>query len=190
MQLGCFLIYLISRDSRGRLIKNTFDRTSEFRNHYKFTSSGVARFYCPSCLFVCLLFFVPLENFSLIWRSHHCRWRAANFDLCSALMAIEQWGFFSVPYLLWHGASVYNGRLRVPVTNTFCRAFSSGAVTTCLYDLGLSWLGFEHPTFRLLGERSSSVCTAATPLSFCICCSTSRYHSHAWADLWAVTYWG
>ena len=24
-------------------------------------------------LFVCLGFFVPLENFSLIWRSHHCR---------------------------------------------------------------------------------------------------------------------
>ena len=30
------------------------------------------------------------------------------FYLCSALMAIEQWGFFSVPHLLWHGASVYN----------------------------------------------------------------------------------
>ena len=42
-------------------------------------------------LFVC--------DFSLIWRRHHCRWRAANFDLCSALMAIEQWGFFSVPHL-------------------------------------------------------------------------------------------
>ena len=48
------------------------------------------------CLFVCL-FFVPLENFSLIWRHHHCRWRAANFDLCSALIVIEQWGCFSVP---------------------------------------------------------------------------------------------
>mgnify|MGYP003690812615 CR=1 FL=1 len=24
--------------------------------------------------------------FSLIWRRHHYRWRAANFDLCSALM--------------------------------------------------------------------------------------------------------
>ena len=31
-------------------------------------------------------------------------------------MAIEQWGFFSVPHLLWHGASVYNGQLRGPVT--------------------------------------------------------------------------
>ena len=33
---------------------------------------------------VYLWFFVPLENFSLIWRRHHCRWRAENFDLCSA----------------------------------------------------------------------------------------------------------
>ena len=128
----------------------------------------MARFYCLSwfvCLFVCLEIFVPLENFSFIWRSHHCRWRAANFLLCSALMDLEQWGFFSVPHLLWHGASV-NGRLRGPVTNTFCWAFSSGAVTTCLHDLGLSWLIFEHPTFRLRGERSSPVRHRRNPPPF------------------------
>ena len=48
-------------------------------------------------------FYVPLERFSLIWRHHHCRWMAANFDLYKTLMAIEQWGFLSVPHLLWHG---------------------------------------------------------------------------------------
>ena len=70
-------------------------------------------------LFVCLGFIVPLENFSLIWRRHHCWWRAANFDLCSTLMANEQWRFFnSMPHLLWHGASVYNGHLQGPVTLT------------------------------------------------------------------------
>jgi hypothetical protein len=26
-----------------------------------------------------LRFYVPLKNFSLIWRRHHCRWRAAKF---------------------------------------------------------------------------------------------------------------
>jgi hypothetical protein len=26
-----------------------------------------------------LHFYVPLKNFSLIWRRHHCRWRAAKF---------------------------------------------------------------------------------------------------------------
>ena len=33
-------------------------------------------------------------------------------------MAIERWGFFSVPHPLWHWASVYNGHLREPVTLT------------------------------------------------------------------------
>ena len=36
-------------------------------------------------------------------------------------------------------------------TYTYCRAFRSGAVTTCFYDLGQSRLGFEQPTFRLKG---------------------------------------
>ena len=70
------------------------------------------------CLFwfVSFGFFFPLENFSLIWsrHDHHYRWRAANFDLCSAFTAIGQRGFFSVPHLLWNRASVYNGHLRGP----------------------------------------------------------------------------
>ena len=32
------------------------------------------------CLFVCMVFIVLLEKFSLISRRHHCRWRATNFD--------------------------------------------------------------------------------------------------------------
>ena len=63
--------------------------------------------------------------FCLFWSlSSHSRFfhsygdvTAANFDLCSAPIAIENWGFFSVPHLRWHGASVYNGHhLRGPVT--------------------------------------------------------------------------
>ena len=57
----------------------------------------------------------------------------------------------SVRVLLWHGASVYNGYLRGPVTLT--PTAECLAVTTCFYDLGLSRLGFERPTFRLRGER-------------------------------------
>ena len=66
--------------------------------------------------FVCLfeVFVVPFENFSLKRRRHHYRWRAVNL----ALVATEQWGFFSVPYLLWHGTSVCNGNLWGPVTLT------------------------------------------------------------------------
>ena len=43
-----------------------------------------------SWVLVCLEIVVPLENFSLIRKRHHCRSRAANFGLCWALMAIEQ----------------------------------------------------------------------------------------------------
>ena len=56
---------------------------------------------CLQCIpvhsFVYLKFFVPLENFTLIYRRYPCRWRTANINLCPALMATEQWGIFSVP---------------------------------------------------------------------------------------------
>ena len=80
----------------------------------------------PQChvvvsFFVCFVyveFIVPLENFSLIWRRNHCRWWAANFELCSALMDFEQWGFFNVQHLLLHRPPLYNGHLRGSVTLT------------------------------------------------------------------------
>ena len=53
-----------------------------------------------------------------------------NFDLYSALMAIEQW-IFDMPYLLWHGPTLYNGHLRGPVTHTLvAERFGSGTGTT------------------------------------------------------------
>ena len=69
-------------------------------------------------MFDCLGFYVRLENFSPIWRRPHYQWTASNLELYSALVAIEQWGFFSVPHLLWHEASVYIGHLWDPVTPT------------------------------------------------------------------------
>ena len=69
-------------------------------------------------VFFCLGFFVPIENFSLIWRRHYYRWRLANFGQCSPLMAIEQCGFFNVSHLLWHWPTLYNGHFRGPVTLT------------------------------------------------------------------------
>ena len=57
---------------------------------------------------ICLIVvYRPIRNFFT-----HCRWRAADFNLCSAVMVIE------LPHLLWHGASVNNGHLREPVTPT------------------------------------------------------------------------
>ena len=60
------------------------------------------------CLFVCLRFIVSLENFSLIWKRHHCRWMVANVDLCLAPIVTEQWGFSNVPQSLQHGPTLYN----------------------------------------------------------------------------------
>ena len=37
---------------------------------------------------------------------------------------------------------------------TVTRGIRSGAATACCYYLSLSRLGFEHPAFRLRGERS------------------------------------
>ena len=67
---------------------------------------------------------------------HHYRWEAPNFDLGSTPMYIEQWDFSNV-HLLWHGASVYNGHLRGPVTLIHV----AETVTTCSYDLDLLWRG-------------------------------------------------
>jgi hypothetical protein len=36
-------------------------------------------FWTIGWLVGCLQFYVPLKNFSLIWRRHHCWWRAAKF---------------------------------------------------------------------------------------------------------------
>ena len=35
-----------------------------------------------------------------------------------------------------------------PIQSNLCQSFSSVTVTNYFYDLGLSRLGFQHPTFR------------------------------------------
>ena len=101
-------------------------------------------------LFVCLGVYRPTQNFSLKSRCHHYRWRAAYFNLCSALMSIEQWssegslvchtyGDTGHPFILvisenpWHSHTPIAERLAVEPSR----------------------LGFEHPTFSLQGERSN-----------------------------------
>ena len=36
-----------------------------------------------------------VKVFSLIWWHHHYLWKAANFDLCSTVMTMEQWGLLA-----------------------------------------------------------------------------------------------
>ena len=68
--------------------------------------------------FDCLGFLCGFSSHSRIfhWRHHHDRWSTVNFDISSALTAIEPWGFFGVPLLLIHGASAYNSHIRGHVT--------------------------------------------------------------------------
>ena len=84
--------------------------------------------------------FVSLENFSLIRRRHHNRWRSTHF---STLMATEPWGFLNnVPHILWYGPTfimVISEKTRD--TLTCCRAFGNGAI--CFKDLGLYRPGIE-----------------------------------------------
>ena len=63
----------------------------------------------------------------------------------------NEWGLFRVPPILWHvrGIRLKWSSPRIRDTHNYCRTFSSGAVTNCFNDLGLSQQGFEHPTFRL-----------------------------------------
>ena len=101
-------------------------------------------------LFICLKFFIPLESFSLIGRRHHCRRRAANFYLCSALMAIEQQReFISVPHLLRHGVSVCNDIITVFVCFFFITPRSDEIPICCpyFYLKGNTCLGKLLPLF-------------------------------------------
>ena len=108
-----------------------------------------------SIKFVCLGFFVPLENHSLIWRHHHYR-----FDLCSA--PYVQWAVrvlkHATPITVTRGVRLLWSSPICRDTHTYCREFGYGAVTTCFYDLGPSRLGFEHLTLHLRGELSSQLC--------------------------------
>ena len=100
-------------------------------------------------LCVCLEFFVPLENFWLIWRRHNYRWRVAHFDLCSALIAIEQWGFLACHTYCDTGHSFI-----MVISEDPCHShhlMPSVWLWSCHYlfnYLCLSRLGIQDPTFR------------------------------------------
>ena len=68
-------------------------------------SRGSIKAYCWFDFFI-LRCFCPSLEFSLMRRRHPCQCRAENLHFCSTLMAFEQWEFFSMPHLRWHGTSV------------------------------------------------------------------------------------
>ena len=94
----------------------------------------------------------PTRDFSLIWNRHHYRWRAANFDLCSALMVIEHSGFLSAPHLLWHG---YNGHLQGPVTLTPIAERLAVELSLPVFRLRSVTAGIRTHNLPLSGQRSN-----------------------------------
>ena len=101
LQLSIIKFSLFNSQTRRRILYADLEKNN--KTLFKPSFADACRTFVP------WLIFVPLENFSLLWRCHHLRWRPANFDLCSALMtliAIEQWGFFCVLHLLWHETSL------------------------------------------------------------------------------------
>ena len=73
----------------------------------------------------CMVFFLvylevyrPTQEFFTHMETSPLLVKGCNFDLCSALTAIEQWGFFNVPHGLRHRPIIYNGHLQRLVTLT------------------------------------------------------------------------
>ena len=91
------------------------------------------------CLFVCLFVrvFRPTREFFTHMDTSWLPMKGCKVwpTVCSALMAIEQRGFFSMPRLLWHWDTVYEGSVTL---------MSSEAVTTCFQDLILLLIEFEN----------------------------------------------
>ena len=110
-------------------------KLAETRQHHKSWDSSVStkifvriKPCCFCCFFwwsfslqfVCLFgVYHPTQEFFTQMETSPLPVKGCKFlYLCWALMAIEQWVFFSVPHLLWHRASVYNGHLQRPRTLT------------------------------------------------------------------------
>ena len=94
--------------------------------------------YSYTYTYVHVFVFFPLENFWLIWRSHHDWWRATNFDLYTLHGIHGHWAVRD-PHLPWHVPTLYKGHLRGPVTLTPV----AKPVTTCAKELGLSRPGIQ-----------------------------------------------
>ena len=92
--------------------------------------------------------YVPLEYFSVIWRSHLYWWLQSNFDLYSALVTIAQWGFFSMPLLYCDtGHPFIMVVSKDPWYSHLLLGFCSGAVTTSVAP------GYRTPpTLRMRGK--------------------------------------
>ena len=97
-----------------------------------FNSKYPWQYICFVCLFG--VFRPTWESFTHIKTSTLQR-RAANFDLDSALMAIEQWGFFNVPHPLCHRPSVFKVISEDPWHSHLMSSIWQWTVTSCFNNI-------------------------------------------------------
>jgi hypothetical protein len=70
-----FVIFTCTSSTRPRRHKTV--EYSQENSHFKYLI--MRELWLIDWLIDYLLFYVPLKNFSLIWRRDHCRWRVAKF---------------------------------------------------------------------------------------------------------------
>ena len=103
-------------------------------------------------MFVCVCGFS--SNFSLIWNRHN----AGGDGLQSLNYARHSLSLSSGSFLACHiKCDTKNSLIMVrgPVTLTPFAERLAAELSSLFYDLYLSRLGFEHPNFRMLDERSN-----------------------------------
>ena len=73
-------------------------------------------------------------------------------------MANEQWGLFSVSYLLWHRPTVHDGQIRGPVTLAPVTEHLAVELSLPIFEtLGFRSWEIEHPTFSMWGKCSNQL---------------------------------
>ena len=108
-----------------------------------------------------VFFLVPFENFSLIWIRYHYQWRATRFDQCTALITIEQWGFFSVPHLLWHETSVHTVISEDPWLSHLLSSVWQFRCHYLFYRITIVATGDQTPISCINDQSSSNLATYA-----------------------------
>ena len=170
LEWGNYIALLILRDvvecpSRSCLLRNT-KIGSWVGDQFKFqTVYKVNMRFAGLSWLLLLIFFLFVWCFTSHWRIFHSYGDVTIIGEGLQILTYTRhsWSFSSWCSLKCHTyCDTEHTLIKVifedPWHSHLLQAYGSGAVTTCFPDLGLSWLGFEHPTFRMQGERSNRLC--------------------------------
>ena len=108
------------------------------------------------CLIDCLFAWAFTSNLRIVHSYGDVTITSEGLQFSIFNSAIDEWGLFNVPHLLWHGPTFYYGHLRSRTrdTHSCCKAFCIEAVTTCL-DRG------SNPNLPCARQSFNNYATAA-----------------------------